>query len=498
MKIVFASSEAVPFAKTGGLADVVSALAKSLDASGHETWLFLPYYSQIWKRHKATNLEIEPTGHWLEIPMLERTETCQLLWAKLPGSQVRVILIQHEEYYDREQLYNEDGRDYADNCERFVFFNRAVLEASRKLQLQPDVIHANDWQTGLIPALLKLEYQKQPGFEQTASVFTIHNMAFQGAFWHWDMKITGLDWKHFNMDEMEAYGQLNLLKTGIVYSDYVTAVSPGYATEIQTPEFGCGLHNVLKAKAVRLVGILNGIDTEEWNPETDPHLQHHYSLEQIEPGKPACKAELQSRYQLPVRPEVPLFGMVSRMTEQKGVDLILSVAEQLLERDVQLVFLGSGQPHFESLLQQLARRHPDQVGVEIGFNEGLAHLIEAGCDLYLMPSRYEPCGLNQMYSLRYGTIPIVHRVGGLADSVTPATEQTLAEGTATGFQFDDYVSAAFLKEFDRSIQLFQDKTIWRELVQTGMQQDWSWKRSAAEYLTVYQQAQKLHNSVEQS
>lgn len=498
MKIVLASSEAVPFAKTGGLADVVTALAKSLNELGHETWLFLPYYSQIWKRSKPRDLSIEPTGHSLEIPILDRDVNCRLLWAKLPESQVRVILVEQDEYYDREQLYNADGKDYADNCERFVYFSRAVLESCRVLQLQPDVIHANDWQTGLIPALLKLEYQQHSEFARTASLFTIHNMAFQGAFWHWDMKITGIDWKHFNMDEMEAYGQLNLLKTGVVYADYVTAVSPTYAQEIQTPDYGCGLHEVLKAKAHRLVGILNGIDTNEWNPAGDPHLPQHYSAEQIAPGKPGCKSALQNHYDLPVQSDVPLFGMISRMTEQKGIDLILNVAAQLLERNLQLVFLGTGQPEFESALKQLASRYPHQVGVEIGFNESLAHLIEAGSDLYLMPSRYEPCGLNQMYSMRYGTIPIVHRVGGLADSVTAATAENLATGTATGFQITEFTAEAFLAQVDQALQLYHQKPNWQQLMKTGMLQDWSWRRSAADYLSVYRQAHALHNPVETS
>jgi len=489
MRIVLASSEAVPFSKTGGLADVVTALAKALDKRGHDVRLIVPYHRRL-AAAKPSLPRPEPSGHQVEVKIAAKTVSGEILQTQLPGSDVTVLLIDQPAYFDRDGLYQQNGKDYQDNCERYVFFSRAVLEATRLLEFEPDVIHANDWQTGLIPALLQIEYSGRPPFHRSASVFTIHNMAFQGRFWHWDMLLTGLDWKFFNWRQMEFHGDLNLLKTGIVFSDQVTTVSPTYAREIQTPDFGCGLDGVLRQRSGDLVGILNGVDTDIWNPETDEALPRNYSAETIDDGKSACKSDLQRSAGLDVRGDVPLFGMISRMTAQKGLDLISECADELLQNDVQLSFLGTGESEYERFLERLSFRYPGQVAATIGFDEELAHRIEGGADGYLMPSRFEPCGLNQMYSLRYGTVPIVRSVGGLADSVVDTNEETLAEHRATGFRFDEYSPQAFADRVGRAVDLYQDRKTWKQVAQTGMRQDLSWNRSAAEYETVYRKAEE--------
>jgi starch synthase len=411
-----------------------------------------------------------------------------VLKSRLPDASVRVVLIDQPEYFDRSGLYQDGGEDYRDNCERFVFFSRAIIEAARVLDLRPDVIHANDWQTGLLPALLAIECERESEFDRTASVFTVHNMAFQGTFWHWDMLLTGLDWKYFNWKQMEFFDHLNLLKTGIVFADMVTTVSPTYAREIQTPEFGCGLEGVLHSRRDDLAGILNGVDIDVWNPQTDRHLAANYSAETFEFGKAACKAQLQAQLHLPQRGDVPLLGMISRMTDQKGFGLLAQCAESLLRKDIQLCFLGTGEAKYENWAKELAAVHPSRVSATIGFDDALAHRIEAGCDMFLMPSLFEPCGLNQMYSLIYGTIPIVRAVGGLADTVVDATPENQANGTANGFRFDEADGPALSGAMHRALALYQNKAAWTRLVRAAMRQDWSWSRSAREYLRVYERA----------
>ena len=489
MRIVLTSSEAVPFSKTGGLADVATALADALAGLGHSVWLFTPYYPQIHARNGSSNgIAVEPTGIQFEVPIGARHVAGGVRRARVPGSAVTAFLIDQPGYYDRPGLYQSNGSDFRDNCERFVFFSRGVLSVSRQLRLSPDVVHANDWQTGLIPALLAIEGRQPDTFEATASIFTIHNMAFQGMFWHWDMLLTALDWKYFNWKQMEFYNQLNLLKTGIVFADVVTTVSPTYAREIQTPEFAYGLDGVLRSRRDDLVGILNGVDTKIWNPQTDPALPANYSIVDVEEGKRACKRKLQEEFGLPVRGDVPLFAMISRLTDQKGLDLIAQGADMLLAGDLQLCVLGNGEAKYQDLLVELSKRSPEKVTVRIGFDEALAHRIEAGADLFLMPSRFEPCGLNQMYSLIYGTVPVVRAVGGLADSVVDASPDNLAHGTATGFSFSEYSADALVKTIDRALALYGNKPEWLRLVRSGMNQDWSWRRSALQYVRVYEKA----------
>jgi starch synthase len=489
MRIVIASSEAVPFAKTGGLADVATALASALTELGHSVWLVLPHYPQMMNRSAASNgIGVEPTGVHIEVPIGARHVSGGVLRARLPGSAVTVLMIDHPGYYDRPGLYQSGGSDFRDNCERFVFLSRAVVALTQQLRLRPDVIHANDWQTGLIPALLAIEGRAPNTSETVGSVFTIHNMAFQGLFWHWDMLLTGLDWKYFNWKQMEFYNQLNLLKTGIAFSDMITTVSPTYAREIQTPEFGYGLDSALRSRRDDLVGILNGVDTKIWSPQTDSVLAANYSIADVEEGKRTCKRALQGEFGLPMHDDVPLFAMVTRLTDQKGLDLVTQASEKFLSQDVQLCVLGSGEAKYESWLTELAQKLPKKVAVRIGFDDPLAHRIEAGADLFLMPSRFEPCGLNQMYSLICGTVPIVRSVGGLADSVVDANPQNLAHGTATGFCFSDYSAEAMMQAIERALALFADKMEWTRLVRAGMNQDLSWRNSALQYVRVYERA----------
>ena len=489
-RIVLAASEAVPFFKTGGLADVVTALARALDGEGHNVTIILPDYVAIRGSRRSQLPEVTDTGIRFSLLMDGDTVPGSVRWTPLPDSGVRVLLVAQDRYFDRPQLYMENGEGYPDNCERFCFFSRAVLEVCRQMVLHPDVVHCNDWQTALIPALLHAQYAGRPGFENTASVVTIHNMAFQGQFWHFDMVLTGMDWSYFTMRQMECQGQLNLLKTGIAFADQVTTVSPTYAEEICTPAGGCGLDGLLTHRRSDLTGILNGIDQTVWDPATDRHLVANYSADSIDPGKYRCKACLQERMSLPVRKDVPLFGMVSRLSDQKGFDLVTQEADRILFQDLQMVCLGTGDPQYEDALRNLARQHPDRVAVHIGFDEGLAHQIEAGSDVFLMPSRFEPCGLNQMYSLRYGTVPIVRRVGGLADSVEDTTHRNLEAGTATGFVFDEYSGAQLAETIERAIAAYRQPSVWQQIIRTGMTCDWSWSESARRYVDVYRRAQE--------
>jgi starch synthase len=413
--------------------------------------------------------------------------TGHLLRSSMPGVDVPVYLVQQDQYFDRDHLYGADGKDYPDNCERFVFFSRAVLEAVRLLDLKVDVIHANDWQTGLVPAYLKIEYHNLPLYRRIASLLTIHNLSYQGQFWHWDMLLTGLDWKYFNWRQMEFHGKLNLLKTGMVFADSISTVSPRYAVEIQSNPLGCGLEGVLQFRRDALSGILNGIDPHEWNPAADPHLAVHYDGASVARGKPICKAALQSELGLPQRPDVPLIGLVGRLTDQKGFDLVAEVMQRWLQTtDAQWVILGTGEPKYHKLLDGLAKRFSQKAVLRLEFSNPLAHRIEAGADMFLMPSHFEPCGLNQLYSLRYGTVPVVRATGGLADTIVGYDEQTAASGQANGFSFHDYSALALSETLQHACDVYRKKDVWSRLISVGMAQDWSWTRSAKQYVELYQ------------
>ncbi len=488
LRVVLAASEAVPWFKTGGLADVITALARALDADGHDVTIILPDYVTVRARRNSQLPEITDTGIRCNINMNGETVTGSVRWTPLMDSDVKVLLVAQDRYFKRPQLYMEDGNGYADNCERFCFFSRAVMEICSQMALRPDILHCNDWQTALVPALLHTQYAGRPGFENTASVITIHNMAFQGQFWHYDLVLTGMARQYFSTHHMEHQGQLNLLKTGIAMADQVTTVSPTYAEEICTAEAGCGLDGLLTHRKSDLTGILNGIDQAVWNPETDRHLISHYTADDPQPGKSDCKQRLQERMGVTVRKEVPLLGMVSRMSHQKGFDLILEVSDCIVFQDLQLVILGTGDRGIEEELRRVAAEYPSRVAVTIGFDDSLAHQIEAGSDIFLMPSRFEPCGLNQMYSLRYGTVPIVRRIGGLADSVIDTTRKTLADKSATGFVFDKYCSLQLAETIERAVATYRQAAVWEQIIHNGMSTDCSWRHSVQQYVHVYRDA----------
>ena len=483
MNVLIASSEVSPYSKTGGLADVCGALPLALAELGHQVAVVTPAYRQVLRDYEGfAHAETS-----FDIPIGSKVVSGRVLEGRLAGGDVQVFLVDQPDYYDRAELYRERGQDYKDNCERFVFFSRAVMELIRLLDLSIDVLHCNDWQTGLIPAYLRIEYPHARGYENIASLMTIHNLAFQGQFWHWDMLLTGLDWKYFNWRQMEFWGNLNLLKTGIVFADAINTVSGRYAREIQSHPLGCGLEGVLQQRSASLRGILNGIDAAVWNPATDSHLTANYGVNNWRDGKARCKAELQSELGLPVASDRPLIGLIGRLTDQKGWDLVAQVMQRWVQDpNVQWVILGTGETKYHNLLYKLSSGHTENVAVRLEFSDRLAHQIESAADLFLMPSRYEPCGLNQLYSLRYGTVPVVRETGGLADTICDAAPQHLSSGDANGFSFESYDASALEETLRRACSVYTNQPeLWGRLVETGMRQDWSWRHSARQYAQLY-------------
>ncbi|MEW6543212.1 MAG: glycogen synthase GlgA [Nitrospirota bacterium] len=489
-KVLMVSSEAVPFAKTGGLADVAGALPRELANLGHQVRLVIPRYGTIGDRYGFREWKrIEVPGPAGPVPaVIERSV--------MPGCDVPVLAIRHDHYFNRAGLYGEAGSDYPDNLDRFAFFCQAVMELVPLLSRgegeggeadgggwTPDLLHAHDWQTALVPVYRRTLYAGQPALAKLRSLFTVHNMGYQGLFPASAYPKTGLGWEWFTPQWLEFYGQLNLLKGGLVSADWLTTVSPTYSREIQTAELGFGLEGVVLERRDRVVGIVNGIDVDQWNPATDPHLPARYSPRDLS-GKRTCKEALQREMSLPVR-DVPLVGIVSRLSWQKGLDLLAEALPALMNRDLQLVLLGTGEPALEAQFRALRDRFPKQLGLRIGFDEGLAHRIEAGADLFLMPSRYEPCGLTQLASLRYGTVPVVRRTGGLADTVVPYGAGTGSEGPATGFQFQDATPDSLREAVELALLVYADRDRWLKLIRAGMETDVSWAKSARAYAGLY-------------
>ncbi len=477
MKILFVSSEGLPFSKTGGLADVVEALPKALVRMGHEVGVVLPRY----RGNKASAVLLLS----LTIPMGDRLR----FPAVADGAQVagvRYYLVDDPEYFDRDQLYAAQGKDYPDNAERFAEFSKAAIEISKHLWL-PDVIHCHDWQSALVPVLLRTLYAADPLLRSVPVVFTIHNMGYHGLFPREILGRVGLPESLFHMEALEFYGKVNFLKAGLVFADYLTTVSRKYAQEIQTPEYGHGLDGVIRKCADHLQGILNGVDYSAWSPENDPFIVARYSAQDLS-GKRLCKKDLLEQFKLPSEDLTrPLVGIVSRFTDQKGFDLIAQAADGLMAEDLALVALGAGEPKYEQLFRELAARIPGKVGVKIAYDNALAHKIEAGADMFLMPSRYEPCGLNQIYSLRYGTVPVVRATGGLDDTIEPFDAKL---GLGTGFKFETYNSQALLACLRQALQVYRNQKAWRKLQANGMAKDFSWQTSAAEYARLYETARK--------
>jgi len=476
-KVLFITSEAHPLIKTGGLADVCGALPPALTDLGADVRLLLPGYRDA--RARVENLKsvatLTPAIPGVAVELLEgRLDSGTVFW-----------LIDYPPAYDRpgNPYLDSRGQPWSDNAARFALLARVAVEIAQGragLRWRPDVVHGHDWQAGLAPALLSLESDAPP------TVFTVHNLAYQGLFDHTAFATLALPTSFWSLEALEFHGQLSFIKGGLAFADALTTVSPSYAQEIQTPEFGCGLEGLLAWRADRLHGILNGIDERAWDPASDPLIPGHYSARQLA-AKADNKRALRRAVGLPERSRTPLLGLIGRLVPQKGIDLVIGAMEQLRTTPLQLVLLGTGMPEYERALKALAARDPTRVAVRIGYDEALAHLIEAGADMFLMPSRFEPCGLNQMYSLRYGTVPVVHHVGGLADTVVDATPHAMRTGAANGFVFRQPTASAFANAIRYATALYGKPAKWKALMRTGMVQDFSWRASAAKYLALYQQ-----------
>jgi len=486
MRVLLVASEAAPFAKTGGLADVAGSLPGALSRLGCDVTLVIPAYREVF----AKGIPIEPTGLSFEVPIGTRRREARILRSRLPGSQATVLLVGNDECFDRPTLYG-GAKDYADNAERFIFFSRAALELAGRQDRPFDILHCHDWQTGLVPAYQKLLYRSWPMLAEARSVMTIHNMAYQGLFWHWDMLLTGLDWKYFNWQQMEFYGELNLLKTGLVFADALSTVSPTYAREIQREPGGCGLEGVLASRSDVLAGIVNGIDTAAWNPGTDPHIPRPYSAQDFADGKYAARVALAARLGHAAPDPRPLVALVGRLVEQKGIDLVIELLGRMAGGGrARFVILGTGNAATEESLRRAAALFPGTIDVVIGFDEEFAHLVQAAADIMLVPSRYEPCGLTQLYALRYGTIPVVRATGGLVDTVVDTTPETLRNGTASGFVFEAFDALALEHALMRAIDAHANRELWSGLVRQVMGQDWSWDSSAREYLKLFERTRR--------
>ncbi|MBT9330171.1 glycogen synthase GlgA [Paracidobacterium acidisoli] len=476
MHIVFAASECAPYAKTGGLADVVEALPREIVRLGHQVTVYLPYYRQVAARLPEKKIVLRS----ITIPFRYYNRFVAILdGGKQDG--VQFYFVDCPELFDRESFYSTPSGDYGDNWERFGLFSRTVLEASKQIAV-PDVFHVHDWQTAILPVYLRTVYSGDPAFSSTAAVLTIHNAGYQGLFPPATTENLLFPWEIFHMDRVEQYNNFNFLKGGIVYSDALTTVSRKYAEEIQTPEFGNALDPILRRRAEDLHGILNGVDYTKWNPATDHNIAAHFTPENLA-GKADCRRDLLHAFGVShVGEATPILGIVSRLATMKGFDLFAGIADRLMKEDITLIVLGTGEPYYENLFRDLQSRFPDKVHVRILFDEMLAHKVEAGSDIFLMPSRYEPCGLNQIYSLKYGTVPVVRATGGLDDTI--AEWEPVAE-SGTGFKFHGYEPENFLAAIHRALTLFTDKAAWSKLMRNGMMKDFSWSGPAAEYVKVY-------------
>jgi starch synthase len=483
LSLLFAASEAAPFAKEGGLGDVVGALPKYLARLGHDVRVVIPrYYSVNLDKYR---LRLLPGT--LTVPMgVIGHLYCGVYEGRLPGSDVPIYFIEHEQFFGRAGLYQQNGKGYLDNDNRFVFLSKAALELCKMLDFSPDVIHAHDWHTAIIPALLNTTYLHDRYVGDSASLLTLHNMQHQGNFYPGLMEVLGIGWKHFNFRDLEKDDQVNLLKGGIKHATLLNTVSEGYAAEIQTAEYGWGLEDVVRERSADLYGILNGVDYDEWNPASDPFIAKQYTERTVTSGKAACKKDLQQQMGLPVRKDVPLFGVVSRMVKQKGTDIIAEAIHRILEMDVQFVMVGNGEPWAHFYFGDIAASHPDKFACFIGYSEPLAHKVEAGADFFVMPSSFEPCGLNQMYSLAYGTPPVVRATGGLDDSVENFDEEGL---TGDGLKFRQLTATALFDTVGWAAYTFYNNPKGMQaLRKNGMKKRFTWEEAALKYEALYLQA----------
>ena len=483
MHIAFAASEGVPFSKTGGLADVVGALPRALASAGHQVSVYLPRYRQT----KLQDPKVVVRS--LTIPFDDRYRFCSILSG---GNQagVQFYFVEYPQFFDREALYGTPSGDYPDNAERFALFSRAVLEASKVLGV-PQVFHCHDWQTALIPVLLRTQYAEDPAFRDAGTVFTIHNMGYQGLFPPDTLPLLTLPWDLLTIAKMEFFGNVNFLKGALVYADFITTVSRKYSQEIQTTEFGFGLEGVLRDRAATVTGILNGVDYDEWSPQTDKFTIAKFSPEDLS-GKLKCKQDLLASFGV-ANPDLnlPVIGIVSRFAAQKGFDLISQIMDRLAREELIVIALGTGDKPYEELFVRLQKQFPQRIAVKVAYDNALAHKIEAGSDMFLMPSRYEPCGLNQIYSLKYGTVPVVRATGGLDDTIESWDPRT---GKGTGFKFVEYSGESLLLTIKQALSAFRDQPSWQRLMRNGMAKDFSWNASAKEYGRVYEKVRQMRAS----
>jgi len=480
VRVLMITPEATPFAQTGGLGEVLYALPSELAKLGLEVDVVMPKYRGIEPdRHNLEKIDTK-----VEVVLNARNVSASL-WQHRDKRGARYLFLECDEYYDREYLYGTPAADYEDNSERFVFLARAALEMALERKIHYDVLHSHDWQSALVPVYLRTLYAWEPLFQHSAAVMTIHNLGYQGIFWHLDMPLVGVGWEFFTPRHMEFHGKLNFLKSGIVFADEVNTVSPGYRNEILTPEFGFGLEGVLQEKGLHLSGILNGVDYGTWNPLTDSLIAANYGPEDLS-GKSACKADLQKVAGLPQRPQTPLVGMVSRLSTQKGIDILEAAVPTLMQEDLQLVLLGTGDAKYQKSFLDMSKAYPKKIGVFLAYDYELAHKIFAGADALLVPSRYEPCGLNQLYGLKYGTVPIVRSTGGLIDTVEPFNPE---KDSGTGFLFSDPEPGVLTETILTALATFvANPTAWKSLMVRGMMRDFSWGRSAEKYLSLYEKA----------
>jgi starch synthase len=483
MHIVFVASECVPYSKTGGLADVVGALPRALASLGHQVSVYVPRYRQ-------TKLAApETVVRSITVPFDDQYRFASVVTAE-NGSGVRFFFVDYPHYFDRDGLYGTSAGDYPDNAERFALFSRAVLEASKILGV-PDVFHCHDWQSALLPVMLRTLYDEDPAFREVATVFTIHNMGYQGLFPSDILPLLMLPWDLLTISKMEFFGQVNFLKGALVFSDFVSTVSKKYSQEIQTTEYGFGLEGVLRSRAATVTGILNGVDYEEWSPQTDKFTVAKYSPQDLS-GKVACKQDLLNAFGVTEADlKLPVIGIVSRFAAQKGFDLIAQIMDRLAREEMIVVALGAGDKPYEEMFQRLNKQFPNKIAVKVAYDNAIAHKIEAGADMFLMPSRYEPCGLNQIYSLKYGTVPIVRATGGLDDTIEPWDART---GKGTGFKFTEYTGEALLATVKQALLAYRDQSSWQTLMRNGMGRDFSWGASAREYGKVYERARQMRTS----
>jgi starch synthase len=480
MKILFVSSEVSPFAKTGGLADVAGSLPKALRKNGHDVRIIMPLYQCV----ETGNFTIKKARKGFEVPIdgvIQKGLLRQTFLGDIP-----VYLVENNDYFQRPNLYGTPAGDYPDNSQRFGFFCQGVLDLLKRLDFRPDIIHCHDWQAALIPYLIRQVHQDDPFFSRTALVYTIHNLAYQGIFERKALSSFGLDDSHFTVDHLEYYGNINLMKGGIITADVINTVSNAYCGEIQTEEMGCGLQGVLQQRAHDLYGILNGIDYQDWNPSTDPLIFKNYSASTLS-GKAANKKNLQKALGLEQNPTTPLLGMITRLSSQKGLDLLEALLPRLQKEKLQLVLLGTGDEKYMKMFSSLQKEPSESLSINLTFDQALSRKIYAASDMFLMPSHYEPCGLGQLIAFRYGSVPVVRKTGGLADTVFDSRDGVREPN---GFTFDDYTPEAFWEAICRSLDVYKDRKKWDKMVRNGMNSDFSWDHSGKEYEALYEKALK--------